>query len=249
MANIRNLNDSIVEFVNTWNDVVVQKLQEFSTEKEEKKTILLEEKEKKANESPMFAYIYDWLSVGEDENGNPCIKPHKAKKRPDMQYEPTKMRANTHPIGADISDYLCNNKPKGYHNDNSIVGNVNRALPKLVKAKKIEKVNSSYYPTTIEYQRTTMSAELANLTAIDEKCFFSVSKSTYIVYFKETKPGFHKEIEFFKKFFQKNFFDAFQRDNRLIILLRGKLDVCQTLGRLLKKTIEDAYNKQQEANQ
>ena len=96
----RNLNEMIVEFVNVWNDVVEKKILEYATIDPDKKKALEEENQKIAKDDPEapFAFIYNWLEVGEDDKGNTFIKPHKAKKRPNDANEPTKMRKNENEI-------------------------------------------------------------------------------------------------------------------------------------------------------
>lgn len=244
----RNLSQLIVEFVEAWDKVIDTKLIEYSEEDDTKRKELQDKNTKKVEEDPSspFSYIYKWLNAEKDESGEVVILPHMAKKRPFEAKEPHKIRTNIYPIGADIVDYFCDNPCGRFKEESSIDHSIRRLLPKLCDDKKLEKKGDTYHPSSIEYQRKAMADELSSLTSLEKDCFFSVSKSTYIIFFKVLKTDYIKEKEFIKKFLDKNYFDSFSVENRLIVLLKGKQDACKTLGVLLRKTVKDAYELQQE---
>lgn len=243
----RNLSQLIVEFVEAWDEVIDAKFIEYSEEDDIKRKELQDKNIKKANKKPNspFSYIYMWLSAEKDEAGEVVILPHKAKKHPNEKKEPHKTRTNMYPVGADIVDYFCDNPCGRYKDESSIDHSIRRLLPKLCDDKKLEKRGASYYPSSIESKRKAMADELASLTSLEKDCFFSVSKSTYIIFFKVLKPDYKKEKEFMRKFLDKNYFDSFSVENKIIVLLRGKQDDCKALGVLLRKTVRDAYDIQQ----
>ena len=245
----RNLSESIVEFVKAWDDVVKAKLIEFATKDPDKKKVLEAKNQETVQSSPNtpFSYIYKWLEVGEDNDGNGYIKPHKAKKRPGEIREPTKMRCNVYPCGADIADYFCDNPTGDFKDNSSIKSSVYRLLPELEELKKIKKCNKGYLPTDIEHTRDTMAQDLADLTSLKKDCFFSVSKNTFIIHFETAKPGFKNEKAFFKKYLDKDLYDMIAYENRLVIFLKGNTEKCTIVGTTLRKTVKDAYALQQKA--
>lgn len=202
-----------------------------------------QEKNKKAvADAPdsLFAYIYTWIEV--DENGD-GVKPHRAKMRPGEAWEPTKMRINEYPIAADIIDYLCNNPSIRYKTNESIKSSVGGVLPKLVKTGRIMRIGNSYYPTTVEYKRKLVAPDLANFATLEENCFFSVSKNTFIIYFNATDLS--KEKEFIKNYLGKDCFEVFSYEGRLFVLLKGNNERCARVGVQLRKMVRDAYMIQQ----
>lgn len=243
----RNLSQLIVKFVEAWDKVIDIKILEFSEEDDTKRKELQDKNNENVEKSPNspFSYIYKWLSAEKDEFGEVIILPHMAKKHPNEKKEPHKIRTNVYPIAADIVDYFCDNPCGRFTDEDSIDRSIRRLLPKLCKEKKIEKNGDCYSPSSIESKRKAMTDELASLSSLEKDCFFSVSKSTYIIFFKDLREDYIKEKEFIKKFLDKNYFDSFSIENRLIVLLKGKQDVCKTLGILLRKTVKDAYAKQQ----
>ena len=243
----RNLTDSIVTFVSTWEKVVSVKLTEFATKDSEERKAS-EEKDEKMVElfsDACFSYIYEWLEVGEDEDGNSFIKPHKAKKRPGDAIEPTKMRYNDHPCGADIIDYFCNHPTGEYEDASSVSSSVYRILKKLVDDDRLEKHGDCYFSVTIDQKRETMAIELARLTSLKKDCFFSISSKTYIIFFQTTKLDFKNEKHFFEKYLGKDLFDMMAYENKLIIMLRGKKERGISVGNVLRQTVKDAYKLQQ----
>ncbi len=245
----RNLYESIVEFVNVWSDVVEKKLLEYAATDPEKKQALVNKSLElvKANPDSPFAFIYNWLEIGEDNEGNAFVKPHKAKKRPGDAEEPSKMRDNEHPCGADICDYFCIHPTGSYNDDASVEQSVYRALPILEQKNRIKKYNLLYYPSTIEYRRKAMATDLADLAPLKKDCFFAVSKNTYIVYFENVKPDFKNEKKFFTDYLEKDLQEIIVYENRLVIFVKGNREKCNSIGVLLRKTVKDAYILQQNA--
>ena len=143
----RVLYQTIVEFIEAWEDVVEKKLLECTEDDDEKKAALMAVNKTQAEESPKspFAFIYNWLTAEIDEDGNAVIQPHHAKNREDGS-NARKKRTNDHPTPADIIDYLCcRGKAVGnYKHIDTIEQSVYRAMPKLVLEEKIKKYNEIY---------------------------------------------------------------------------------------------------------
>ena len=267
------LADAIIDFVNTWDKVLEVKRDEFIKNKKfqagicdncpymqekesitetaevndtninENKTDSKEEvpakKGKEEEISPAFDFIYSWLEV--DNNGE--IKPHPA--RIYAQNKKPRYRHTKYPISADITDYLCFYKPGGYKDESSIKSSVGRILPELCMDAKIERIGDTYRPVTIDYKRKKMIPELDDLSPIDERGCFSVSASTYIIYF--TTNHLDNEIKFFERYVGKeNLVDIFTHGNRIIILVKGNVGEAKVVGRALKKAVSEAYEKRLE---
>ena len=243
----RNLNEMIVEFVNAWHDVVEKKLLECAESDSVKRNELEAENKKRAQSAPSspFGFIYNWLEIGEDNEGGFYVKPHIAQKRPMDAAEHTKMRKNEYPCGADICDYFCIHPTGSFKDDSSVVRSVYRALPQLLDDKKIEEFDGCYYPSTIEYRRKAMASVLADLTQLKKDCFFAVSQTTFIVYFETAKPEFKSERKFFEDYLEKDLQDIIVHENRMVILVKGKKENSKKIGLLLRKTVKDAYKIQQ----
>lgn len=238
--NERDLNKRIIQFVNTWDEVIDLKLEEYNS-KEKKKSRLRENNKKRAEEDPTspFAFIYTWLNVNSDGE----IAPHES--RPKDQNKKKHLRNKTYPIAADISDYFCQYMPGNYTDDDSVIRSVNRALPKLADDGFLRLApDHTYRPQTIEYYRKMVFSNFVSYSNIGEKQFFSVSKSTYIIYFQANKLD--NEIQFLKKYVgEKNLFDIVAVDTKLIILLKGKADEAEKTGIALRKLVENAYEEQE----
>ena len=242
----RNLKKQILEFVKVWNEVVELKIFERSEDNEEKRNKLQEknsERAKKASEN-MFSYIYNWLEFTDDD-GDELIKPHRAKSRGRVK-ESHKMRKNEYPIAADIVDYFCD-YPTGEYNkedEKSIENSVGRALEELVEDKLLEKCDKMYYPIAKDGEKQMQSTYLDGFSNLNKNCFFSVSKSTYIIYFNALDLS--REKEFFKNFYGEDCFDIFIHEHRLVILFKGNNEKCKRLGIRLRRTVRGAFARQEE---
>lgn len=240
MRNEKNLSKSIISFVNTWDEVIDIKTEEYNS-KEEKRARLQEKNQRRADAEPdsAFAYIYSWLEV--TTHGN--IAPHRG--RPYDGNKQGRLRHNAYPIAADICDYLCEHKPGNYTDPVSIINSVNRVLPRLVQDKYLNlAADRTYRPQTIEYYRKTELPKFVQYCPIAEKQFFSVSKSTYIIYFQSSE--LHNEIEYLKNYVgEKHCFDIFSVDTKVIILIKGKLEEARKTGTAIHDLIEKTYAQQE----
>lgn len=243
MGEIRNLGDRIIKFVEAWEEVIDLKVLEYAETNEEKKAKIIADNRARADKEPRspFAYIYNWIEIGEDGE----VLPHKAKTRAGAN-ESSKLRVNRYPIAADISDYFCEFMPGKYKEIASVDGSVRRSLSKLVTDGLLERneVNNEYGAATTKHKRKAMEKELATLNTIDEKCFYSVSKNTYIIYFKNDDLSL--EEDFFRRYLGEDLFDIIKHERRLIILLKGKMEPCQTLGKEIRSVVKSAYVLQSE---
>jgi len=240
--NIRNLKNQVINFVNTWHEVVELKVAEYEEDDPEEKIAKKKANEKRANENLKnpFGYIYNWLSL--DEHGK--FKSHSAKRTTTAGKKPRE-RCNVYPIGADISDYFCDNMPASYNDEASVVGSVNRILKEIRNVEIELEQDGTYRPMTLEYRRTKIMPRLAEYSAIDDRKFFAVSINTYIIYYSTSK--LEKEIDFFKEFIgEKALFDISIYDNKLVILIAGKSAECRKIGELLRTAVKRAYAVQEE---
>ena len=139
-------------------------------------------------------------------------------------------------------DYLWVCQADKYADVLSLKSLVGRLLPQLCKKAKIERNGFTYRPVTIDYKRKMMIPDLDDLSPIDERRCFSVSASTYIIYF--TTNRLDNEIKFFERYVGKeNLVDIFTHGNRLIILVKGNITEAKAIGRALKKAVSEAYEK------
>ena len=103
--------------------------------------------------------------------------------------------------------------------------------------------DKTYRPMTLEYLRTSMIPTLAKHSSIEERCFFSVSSSTYVVYY--TTEHLNGEITFFRKFIgEESLFDIFSFGTKIIVFLRGNVAECRELGKIIRKAVRQAYQMQ-----
>ena len=239
----KNFKKEIVKFVNAWSEVLELKNFEHMEESEDKK-IKMQERNKDnmgKNPNPMYAYIYNWLELSDDIEE--VLKPHRAKKRYNNE-ESRKLRENDHPIAADIVDYFCD-YPTGKFdlNEKSIDGAVRRALSELVQDELVVKCDQMYFPVNVNGEKRMLATQLDGFSNLKKRCFFSVSKSTYIIYFNTTELS--REKEFFKNFYGEDCFDVFTHENRLFILFKGNLEACKKSGIRLRETVRGAYARQE----
>jgi hypothetical protein len=242
----KDLKKKILEFISAWNEVVELKIFERDADTEERRKKIQESNlaRIKTSEEDMFTYIYNWLEISEADSDDP-IKPHRAKSRRRSE-ESRKMRTNEYPIAADIVDYFCDypSGNYGYEDLKSIENSVGRALSELHDDKKLEKCGSMYYPIAKDGEKQMQATDLDGYSNLKKDCFFSVSKSTYIIYFDSN--DLTREISFFEKFYGEDCFDIFAHKHRLIILFKGTNEKCKQLGIRLRRTVKSAYARQEE---
>ena len=240
----KHLGDAIVDFVITWDAVLDEKLSENGKKRDieaEKNNVEISNDEIDEPVSPAYDFINEWLTV--DENGK--LAPHFSKRYPKGK-RPRK-RTNIYPTAADIIDYLCEYMPGNYTDESAVENSVNRALPLMASKGRIEKndEDKTYRPVTIEYKRKTMVSKLVTLGTIDERQFFSVSASTYIIFY--TTNYLTKEIEFFKEYVgTEALVDVFAYDNKVIILVKGRKVETSKIGVAIRSAVEKAYIAQEE---
>lgn len=224
----RMLYEAIVEFVETWHTVIEKKSLELDEKDEETKKALKEKNMKRGNP---FKYIYNKIKLDKDGNVEPYTGGSGRK------------RHNEYPIATDICEYFYDHMPESYRKKEVLASNIRRILTNLPDGR-IQKVGMTYRPATISYKRKYIAPMLADFDSIDEKMYFPVSKTTYIIYF--THRNLNREKRFFEDFIDKDLFDIIQIDNKLVLLLKGNLEKCNEVGTLIKSTVKQAYNMQME---
>ena len=235
--NIRKLEDTIVEFIYAWSEVIDAKADEIDDSDETPREINVSKNRERVDSEPdsMFAYIYNWLEFNLDGTK----KPHKPKRNSSM----IRNRSNTNPIAADIVDYLCDNMPPTYNDEDTIKSSVYRALPKLVDEGKIQRCEATYIPVNKGYWGTVRGLDLANYATLVKRNPFFISSNTCIVFFNA--KDLSNERIFFKRLLGDDLFDSIEYDGKLLLLLQGNKSTIKKVRIFLRNTIRDVYDIQQ----
>ena len=230
----KNMTKKILEFIQAWDVVVKMKIEENSGG--ELNQMLINQRQAKAKQhpdSPVW-YIYNWISV--DSNGE--VQPHLAKRRFDDIQEKTKIRTNSYPISADITDYICSLYCKTYEHSNAVDSNVRRILPKLLQNKRIERINKEYHPVFKDKNKSEET--LAKLGDLNHDCFLSISANTYMIsYNLTTIPDI--TVDFYRNFFDNDYFAIYTYQGYIYVHLKGDSERCINLGSKLHQTVRNAY--------